>query len=99
MCQAASPSITFPVNISVSAKDIRAGKRTSPEFCPIALATQRKLGAKTTVGSQDIYIYSNARRAKRYYVPPAVRKFIGDFDAGRPVKPFRFRISKKEYSL
>lgn len=76
--------------INVTAQDIANGVRKSTDHCPIALAAIRRCGFSPNEvcvmgeGNLDTYF------AWTYAARKKVDSFIKRFDAGKPVKPFKF---------
>ena len=77
--------------IAVTQAEIDRGERASAANCPVALALKKHLtDPHVTVTSTQ---YRNERGDWcRMENPDAVTRFVLDFDAGRPVKPFTFTI-------
>jgi len=80
------------IKIRVSAKDIKNGERDNCSNCPVALAVRRVFDADETieVDGEEILIMSSPYCD--ISLPPIVRKFVSDFDAGMKVKPFTFYL-------
>ncbi len=77
--------------IEVTEKDIKKNSHCSYN-CPIAMAIKRAFG-----NSHVVSVYKNISiDGEIYPTPKSAFKFITDFDAGKPVKPFRFRLRIKE---
>ena len=76
--------------ISVSKKNIKEGRRKKPYACPIALACKDAGLYDPSVG--DYYMVLTGKIVD---TPNTVHRFIQNFDAGKPVKPFKFRINLK----
>lgn len=81
---------------TVSQEDIDNGHAGNPHACPIVLAAKRifPYGSCCT-GCNDLSI--SVRGVKGYPIffgilPIEARKFIQDFDKGKPVKPFIFEV-------
>lgn len=82
------------LNIDVQQRDIDGGARQNCAECPIALAFRRRTGAALVyVDFDQIFITDDglhpARGARVYAISRDVEAFMNDFDAGRPVTPFR----------
>jgi len=75
--------------VEVTAEDIANGTRASCANCPVARAVHRALGSPANVGLFEIWANDPFRQVK---TTRAVRKFICDFDDGKPVAPFSFDI-------
>ena len=95
------------MKFQVTKKDIKNGQRDCPANCPIARSIRgglREAGAEfysISVGYISIAIsYVNSKNRNRVFRIRAseknrlghVRKFIGNFDDGKPVKPITFLI-------
>jgi hypothetical protein len=81
--------------INVTDKHIRRGVRGTPNLCPIAIATREALQAPRAcvcVFSIDL-IDENGSFYASTPTPMEGWRFIEDFDAGRPVKPFSFEAT------
>ena len=83
------------VKIQVTAEDIEHGTRKDAKCCPIALACKRlELTDPDVCGeySDGIQVRDDGEEDGywRYKLPPEAAKFVEDFDAGLPVKPFEF---------
>jgi hypothetical protein len=82
------PPKTLTVN--VTREDIDRGAPGFNSLCPIALAVNRR-GFECRVfypGEADI-------GGREYRLSPAAVRFVADFDAGRPVKPIKFRARRR----
>ncbi len=94
----------FPqsVIVTVTAEDIRLGRREKCFDCPIAIATGRALGHKDGVGvgiSCDPYriviLDKNRHLLESYRMPEIGLEFVGRFDEGVVIPPpFSMRIEK-----
>ena len=79
--------------ISVTAKDIaEANKRLVDGMqricnCPVSLAIERKTGKRTSVCFFALGAYISISE-----LPRKAQDFIEDFDLGKPVKPFSFKL-------
>jgi hypothetical protein len=93
------------VRITVTADDIKHGKREKCLKCPIARAALRRFGLttdKVTVDSCEIRVYKSAAAAKRGVNPEAryllpwdpAGLFVHHFDRGHPVKPLSFTMER-----
>ena len=81
---------------TVSQEDIEQGHAGDPLSCPIVLAAKRMFpyGVCST-GNNDLSI--SVRGVGGYpiffgFLPPKARTFIKNFDKGKPVKPFSFKV-------
>lgn len=76
--------------VTVTQGDIDKGFQFSPYSCPIARALKRtRCFPKLRVG-RDRVTYGKDVSVK---LPSKVQRFIANFDYGRPVKPFSFRLN------
>lgn len=73
-----------PIQVSVTAADIAAGRPKSCRECPIALAIRRD-DQGASVGVSCLW-----SRDAGYNLPPEAMSFIAKFDQGQPVEPFEF---------
>lgn len=75
--------------IRVTAEHIAAGRRFHRCECPIALAIKECTGEPWIVYHSRIdRIFGSLILA----LPDVARKFIADFDGGRPVQPIEFTL-------
>lgn len=74
--------------ITVTEEDIREGKAGTCQWCPIALAASKIMGACTV--SPDRISFSGGRHC---YLPRKAKDFIHRFDNGGVVKPFKFEVT------
>lgn len=92
--------------IEVTAEDIRLGKRGECGSCPVARATKRALTAASGLATLSVAAFpstievSDVRDPDEdfmglgWFDPPLkASKFIWNFDAGKPVKPFSFYLN------
>ena len=86
--------MTYPdvLVVEVTAEDIREGARVSCTTCPIARAASRTTGAPAWVA----YTHIQVAAPGLFSTNDAARRFINDFDAGRPVEPQTFRFERFE---
>ena len=79
------------IKINVTQKDINSGVVDSGKKCPIARALKRK-------GFEQVFVDTKTCLADgmEYGLPIEARNFIGQFDYGRPVKPFSFILGAGE---
>lgn len=75
------------VRIDVTQKDIDEGAQGRCEDCPVTLALQRVV-PDARVYSSRFFTFDGYLKA----APPAVHRFIYDFDLGKPVQPFSFPL-------
>jgi hypothetical protein len=82
--------------VRVEELDIRAGRRENCEGCPLALAIHRALGYPVYVAGEDVGECTGDPKvlgSRLAVLPARARRFVKDFDAGRKVRPFEFRLS------
>jgi hypothetical protein len=87
------------LTVEVTADDIAKGTTWSNTRCPLALAIQRQTGAvAASVGGTNVYVSSlpagepEEETPELWQLPDSATLFIGDFDAGRLVKPSTFEL-------
>lgn len=84
--------------VEVTQEDIDNGSPANAGHCPIALAVKRATGARDVVvsveRSGEIYVHNDKTTVYRH--TKASGKFVTKFDEDKPVKPFKFRLIKKE---
>jgi hypothetical protein len=74
------------MRVEVTLEDIAQGKPHDPECCPVALALKRALPHRHVLvqdGSLKI-------EGEVYYMPTAVKAFVGLYDNGLDVAPIEF---------
>jgi hypothetical protein len=77
--------------VSVTAKDIAAGRPHSINACPIALALQRATGVPDAwAGPFKVCVTSGMDGT--HDTPLVAQDFIRRIDAGQPVEPFTFEL-------
>jgi hypothetical protein len=88
--------------IEVTEEDIRKGQPQGVDDCPIALAIYRQ-GIVDGYEHIDVDKDGIHREGKRWglrrasgRLPRAARQFIDDFDIGRPVAPFAFKLAIRD---
>lgn len=76
------------MRVRVTAEDIRLGKRMDCLDCPVARALQRAVG-------RSVRVYASEKMAgqKVYRLPTSAARFIDQFDIGKKVRPFEFRVT------
>ncbi len=74
--------------IEVTREDINKGIKRNACHCPIARAIARHTGSQCAIGG-DIYLSNSG---KSCFIPEIAQIFISRFDAGEPVKPFKFDL-------
>lgn len=84
--------------ITVTQEDIQNGMPACNDACPIALAMQRVFGKEAHVGTMHFWptAVEWPDAPVEGDLPRSARKFVRDYDDGRPVKPFRFKASYQE---
>lgn len=81
------------LTIEVTAQDITYGKRLSPAYCPIALATARATGLDRVIATPaGVTTYRGLERQHHYRTSIDARQFILDFDGLKPVRPGTFEL-------
>lgn len=81
------------VTVNVTQRDIERGVPRSSCQCPIARAMRRKIDTDLRVGSE---IWWFPDQAESEDLPNNVTTWIRTFDAGLPVKPFKFKLEVPE---
>lgn len=79
------------MTIKVTEADIKNGI-TGRATCPVALAIQRKTKELAYVCWDGIYLQPKGGFSMRIATPKEVKDFVYEFDAGKPVKPFSFKL-------
>jgi len=85
------------MRVHVTLDHINAGKRTDPEACPIALALCEATGSQGWEVGDDLahrHDYDDLDRCDHWHLPEVATRFVRDFDAGRPVRPFSFEAGE-----
>lgn len=79
-------------NVRVTAKDIRAGKRRSPQLCPIALCLR---GVAKNPASVEVTSDSYKIDGRTFDLPAQGRKFVSKFDdlGSDGVEPLNLELS------
>ena len=77
-----------PMKVRVTARDIKRGMKGDIDNCPIALALRRHKGMEDA----EVGGLASVRRLAVGSLPLEAVKFVGDFDAGKRVKPFEFEL-------
>lgn len=86
------------MNITVTAKDIRMGKKGLASGCPIALACYRAgLAAAPMVRPAyvECFVWADGWKTLKYILPDIAIKFMAAYDADRKVAPFRFTLERE----
>jgi len=78
--------------IEITKEDIRLGRRSSINACPVARALRRRLGTEAVVSA---YYYRQTAGSPVILISEKLAEFIHDFDHGLKVKPMRARVSTK----
>lgn len=78
------------MKIVVTQNDIERGTRYRACACPVALAIKRRTSRECEVAGRYMIFRSDINT--KYDLPTPVRKFVVDFDTGKPVKPFSFEL-------
>jgi hypothetical protein len=76
------------MRLTVTAEDIRDGKRESCSSCPMALALNRA-GFETAYVNLW-FVRESANGLPLFSLSESAMQFIADFDAGKPVQPATF---------
>ena len=91
--------------VSVTAEDIKHGRRNNPKQCPVALAFARSLAAVdagnlTIEVEKDGYVYAtedyDVEKPKWLcigYLHDAARAFVASFDRRKKVHPLSFSVA------
>ena len=75
------------ITITVAPEDIAHGKRSSPEYCPIAQAMMRAdPGLFRVRVTRETVSTFKPRRKEAYSIPQEGRDFIDSYDQGTPIK-------------
>lgn len=76
------------MKIHVTQEDIDKGERKCCYMCPIAQALNRQFpdGGWEVTNDEVLDVHSG----ETFSISDRTQRFIGDFDAGVPVKPFSF---------
>ena len=78
-----------PKTIKVTREDISKGMPLESDACPISLAIKRTMKVKRV----DVSAYEITVGSTKMSIPRSAKRFMLDFDDGRPVKPFSFQLS------
>lgn len=79
------------INVEVTAEDIKRGIKVDCLNCPIALALDRCGQPDASVSDSDVEIDGRFIR-----MPLDARRFVQDFDDGKPVEPFAFELTDED---
>jgi len=83
--------------IDVTEEDINDGVRQNCWTCPIALAAVRSLDDHTAYAALFLFVRRPGGTLSAPLPNEAVR-FMSDFDAGLPVKPFSFTVTFNRFN-
>lgn len=84
-----------PVEVSVSAKDCKEGKKLNPAECALAQATRRELKADgVIIGISSSYVIKG-KQAIRFDTPESVRREIVSFDRHQDFAPGDYYLQPK----
>lgn len=89
--------MTKQLRVNVTKQHISNGKRNGAFDCPVALALKDKLPGKFQVNSETL-AYRSLHNKKWLLtsittLPKRVQQFISNFDSGKKVQPFEFKIT------
>jgi hypothetical protein len=88
------------IDISVTKRDIKRGKREDSTLCPITYAVRRSLGIKLNqiiVGSGGIMVeILKGRTRLKAKLPEEARGFVTIFDASGKAEPLKFKLDFKK---
>ncbi len=78
--------------IYVRKSDIEVGGRGNCFTCPVAMALKRAYKGRSISVQSDSYRVDRGsiKTGAWFPLPETAVRFVRDFDAGRPVKPFSF---------
>ena len=81
------------MKIEVTAEDIESGVGHN-EYCPVARACKRAIGANAVVlvYPTKIHVYTHRGASGTFEVPYEAKLFIAKFDNGAMVEPFSFEL-------
>lgn len=78
------------MKVYVTKKDIEQGRKSAICLCPVALALKRRTKKVWMVYGHGLKEAGTFRPSM--LLPPEACRFVDDFDAGNPVKPFSFKL-------
>lgn len=94
------------IEVFVTLNDIKSGKRSHCDICPVALAINRALATAeetdyiATVGGNNIILLRKESRAKSKKkhirvipTPLTAKTAVFNYDKGRSMRPFSFELS------
>lgn len=94
------------ITFSVTAADIRLGKREDSNACPIARSVKRGLGLKGAKAKSLEIAYdefsvegTDGSRAHLANLPTGAGNFLDEFDGKEPVDPFSFCLNFNKSDL
>ncbi len=89
--------------ITVTKNDVAKGKRMSTNLCPLSHAIARQF--KLPVGDIEIFDFDNDDAVLygcsvpgngRFLLPKEVCEKVTDYDDGKEMKPFKFRVKYRK---
>lgn len=84
------------MNISVTKKHIKEGRKLDCNYCPVALAIREQLAEAKCVEVCDdmskIISFYKGDEPMEFTAPDSVYEFVEHFDLGEQVKPFVFAL-------
>ena len=75
------------MKITVTAEDIKNGRKKNCRMCPLALAATRTYRMAAWVFKNEVFI--NGVWA---VLPSSAKRFVARFDKRKPVQPFTFEL-------
>jgi hypothetical protein len=85
-------SLPLVVDLIVTQKDIKYGRPNAPWSCPLALSAIRSFKRPSTdISCGDRFLYVGE---VEYHYGPTTRRFVADFDQGKPVEPGTYRVER-----
>lgn len=80
------------IQIHVTRKDIKLGKRGHCGICPVAIAISRASGREAWVSGNCLLFRQVGGLSEAILLPGTVSQFVTKFDTGKQVDPFFFII-------
>jgi len=80
------------IKIQVTQKDIDNGKPRDMGYCPIAMAIHRCRFRKAEVDNSVIHLHGYYSDEDPLPMPQTAKRFVKQFDAEKPVRPFTFSL-------
>jgi hypothetical protein len=83
------------VEFTVNQEDIVNGLKRNSRACPVALAAKRIFPYGNCCTGEGLKISVTGVNGCPIFfglLPPKAKKFIKDFEEGKPVKPFSFKV-------